>query len=50
MLLNETTFIKDLYEGYPESKFWWAVKKKTRIYYEPCILPFDVHTVHYFLT
>ena len=36
------------YESYPESKFRWAIKKKTRIYYKPCILPFDVRTVHYF--
>jgi len=34
------------YIGYPESKFRWAIKKKTRIYYKPCILPFDVHTLH----
>ena len=38
-------------KGYPESKFRWTIKKKkTRIYYKPCILPFDVHTVHYFST
>jgi hypothetical protein len=23
------------------------LRKKTRIYYKPFILPFDVHTVHY---
>ena len=39
-----------MYIGYPESKFRWAINKKTRIYYKPFILPFDVHTVHYFLT
>ena len=39
-----------IYVGYPESKFRWAINKKTRIYYKPCILPFDVHTVHYFST
>jgi hypothetical protein len=38
------------YEVYPESKFRCAIKKKTRIYYKPCILPFDVHTVHYVST
>jgi len=38
------------YVGYPESKFRWAINKKPRIYYKPCILPFDVHTVHYFST
>jgi len=26
------------------------LRKKTRIYYKPCILPFDVYTVHYFST
>jgi len=25
-----------IYEGYPESKFRWAIKKKTRINYKPC--------------
>ena len=39
-----------LYKGYPESKFRWAIKKKTIIHYKPCILPFDVHIVHYFST
>ena len=24
--------------------------RKTRIYYKPFILPFDVHTVHYYST
>ena len=42
--------ILSMYESYPESKFRWAIKKKTRIYYKPCILPFDVQTVHYFST
>jgi len=42
--------VKAMYVGYPESKFRWVINKKTRIYYKPCILPFDVHTVHYFST
>jgi hypothetical protein len=37
-----------MYEGYPESKFRWAIKKKTRIHHKPCILPFDVRIVHKF--
>ena len=27
-----------VYEGYQESKFQWAIKKKTRIYYKPSVL------------
>ena len=48
IIYSQTTLFK--YVGYPESKFRWAIKKKTRIYYKPCVLPFDVHTVHYFST
>jgi hypothetical protein len=38
------------YAGYPESKFRWAVEKKREFISKPFILPFDVHTVHYFST
>jgi len=48
--LIATPGLPNMYVGYPESKFQRAIKKKTRIYYKPCILPFDVHTVHYFST
>jgi phage pi2 protein 07 len=41
-----------LYVGYPESKFWWAIEKKKQQEFisKPFILPFDVHTIHYFST
>jgi hypothetical protein len=39
-----------LYVGYQESKFRWAIEKKQEFILKPFILPFDVHTLHYFLT
>jgi len=50
MSFGNKHFDEVMYVGYPVSKFRWAIKKKTRMYYKPCILPFDVHTVHYFST
>jgi hypothetical protein len=41
---------KGIYVGYPESKFRWAIEKKKQLIFKPFILPFDVHTLHYFLT
>jgi hypothetical protein len=46
-----------MYTGYPESKFRWAIekkknnkKKKQEFISKPFTLPFDAHTLHYFLT
>jgi hypothetical protein len=44
-------YIYIYYVGYPESKFRWATeKKKQEFISKQFILPFDVHTLHYFST